>query len=109
LENLGIQFSSLNPSAQELQQKLELLRPVYDKACMRLRGEDPDWEVKKAAMHVKISRLVKSFDGKSDAGAAYILGQIRSMIDELDQPRLIKAEWDTYRQRWESILPSNKR
>lgn len=108
MEHLDFQFSSVNPSAAELQQRIEMLRPIYDKACAKLAGKDPEWETKKQALIVRVSRLVMSFDGKSDASAAFILGQVKALVDELEAPRRIKAEFETYKNRWENMTNTRR-
>lgn len=100
---LGVDFSGMNPSPEEVQSKLEATRPLYNKACAALDGNDEEYEVKKKAAILKISRLVRGYDGKGDSSAAFILGQIRNIVDELQAPLTIKLEWENLKHRFGEI------
>ncbi len=91
----------MNASEEQIQAALAAFRPSYLKAKACVDGEDDVWVQKKHFLETKIYRLIKSFtENDSATKAVLILGQAQAIAAELDQPRLIVAEYESLRQRF---------
>jgi hypothetical protein len=93
-----------NDTAAIMQDRLEATRYLYEQACARVSGQDEEWEKKKQFLITKIAAMAKRYDGQSGAQAAYILGQILTLCEELEAPRQIKIQWEDAKKRYGQML-----
>jgi len=84
-----------------MQSVLAAMAPVYERAKIRLRGEDKLWEDKKEQLILEAGRKIAGFQGQDPASkAVLIIGQVQSIFQELAAPRRIVAEFETKRKRY---------
>ena len=85
----------------ELQDRLEATRHIYDTHKRRLTGEDKEWEKRKTFLINEMTLLVNGYNGDGGSKAAFILGRIRSILIELNQPSMVVAEWESIQRQWQ--------
>jgi hypothetical protein len=84
--------------ASRLQEELELKQNLYQRSLERVAGTDSEWEVRKQALLKEIFFHIKSFaDVDPPSKAVLIIGRIQAAVRELDQPRLIVADYESKR------------
>ena len=93
----------IDATSTELQDKLELFRPIYLKSKARIDGEDEAWNEKKKFLEQKVYGLLKSYSGEDSAHkAVLIIGQTQSIVAELDGPRMNVAQVEGMKRQFEA-------
>lgn len=107
MNTLPLDFSGLSAhsSADEIQERLEAVRHIYETAKKRVAGEDKEWNEKVTYLQRKMVGLVNTFK-ESDPPhvASYRLGMLQSITEELAAPRMIVLQFEAEERRFQTRL-----
>lgn len=100
---------SLNPSSADMQEKLNALRGVYDRAKANLAGDDKDWLEKKEHLLAQVFQMIKSVTPDDQpTKSVMIIGRLQAIAAELDAPRLIVAQYEDLQRRYHQLCEIEK-
>ena len=92
-------MTSLADRVDVLERELAALEPAYVRAKARVKGEDAEWETRKAGLIRQMSDLVSRFKiGDEPHKAVAIVAQASVLANELRMPEHWVAEYEDKKQ-----------
>ena len=102
--------SATRNRAQELRRRLDIQNDIYREAVKRLSGEDTKWNERQISLREQLYAHITSFNAQDpESKAVYILGRVRGIVDELQAPKNIVAQYDSDKLLLEAMISDGKK